>query len=180
MSPAGEPRLPLNHDPVAVRAARELKGWSRLRLAEACGVSPTLSGDIEAVWRNAKPAMLVRLAMALGCAPEALACRPAAVPVGEDLAGEQRLLMALVARYPRVAAGLLAERGDVGLCPLTHAAEVKPARERAGLSIRSLAQTCGVTPTFIREIERGKARVPAGRLGDLAGVVGCPRVERDR
>jgi transcriptional regulator with XRE-family HTH domain len=61
------PRDPLDHEPAAVTFAREKAGLSKTQLAKACDVSVSLISEIEAGSRNATPAMLNRLALALNC-----------------------------------------------------------------------------------------------------------------
>jgi transcriptional regulator with XRE-family HTH domain len=58
---------PLDHEPEAVRYAREQAGLTRTRLAKMCGVSLSLISEIEGGTRNATPAMLTKLADALNC-----------------------------------------------------------------------------------------------------------------
>jgi transcriptional regulator with XRE-family HTH domain len=58
---------PLDHDPAALRWAREVKGWSQARLAREIGISRSSVCEIEAGGRNANHAMITRLAEALGC-----------------------------------------------------------------------------------------------------------------
>ncbi len=61
------PKDPLDHEPDAVRYAREQSGLTRTQLARACDVSPSLISEIESGTRNATPAMLNKLAKALNC-----------------------------------------------------------------------------------------------------------------
>ena len=61
------PRDPLDHEPQAVTYAREKAGLSKTELAQACDVSVSLISEIEAGSRNATPAVLNRLALALNC-----------------------------------------------------------------------------------------------------------------
>jgi transcriptional regulator with XRE-family HTH domain len=61
------PKQPLDHEPEAVTFARERAGLSKTRLAQLCGVSVSLISEIESGTRNATPAMIIKLAAALGC-----------------------------------------------------------------------------------------------------------------
>ncbi|MDT0377318.1 helix-turn-helix transcriptional regulator [Streptomyces sp. DSM 42041] len=80
------PRRPLNQEPEAVTYAREKAGLTKRALAEQCGISPQLMGEIESGWRNATPRVLLRLAEALNCplvvleAKRTLTPTPAAEP----------------------------------------------------------------------------------------------------
>jgi transcriptional regulator with XRE-family HTH domain len=56
------PKRPLDHDPQAVKEARELRGMTRTEVAEKLGVSLSLISEIEKGTRNAGPAMTKRLA----------------------------------------------------------------------------------------------------------------------
>lgn len=60
-------KRPLNHDPEAVVWARDAKGWTQARLAAAVQVSPGHMCEIESGSRNATPAVLNRIAVALNC-----------------------------------------------------------------------------------------------------------------
>jgi len=46
-------------------------------------------------------------------------------------------------------------------------------RDHRGLTLQSLAETCGVTRQMLSMIEHGKARPSADLLGRLAGALGC-------
>lgn len=61
------PKFPLNHEPQAVKYAREKAGLSRTELARACGVSLSLISEIEKGSRNATPKMLLTLAEVMNC-----------------------------------------------------------------------------------------------------------------
>ena len=61
------PKEPLDHEPEAVRYAREQAGLTRTEVAKRCGVSLSLISEIESGTRNATPAMLIKLAKALNC-----------------------------------------------------------------------------------------------------------------
>jgi len=51
--------------------------------------------------------------------------------------------------------------------------ELKRLRLRKGLSIRALADSVGIDPTYLSKLERGQLPPPsAGILGALAGVIG--------
>ena len=63
-------KKPLNHEPEAVRFARERAGLTRTQLAEMVGVSVPLISQIESTGpnaRNATPATLMKIASALNC-----------------------------------------------------------------------------------------------------------------
>lgn len=65
-----DPKKPLNHEPEAVRFAREKAGLTRTQLAGMLGVSVPLISQIESTGpnaRNATPAMLLRIADAVNC-----------------------------------------------------------------------------------------------------------------
>lgn len=66
------PKKPLDHDPQAVRGAREQVGLTRTAVAQELGVSLSLISEIESGTRNATPAMILRLADALRCEPDLL------------------------------------------------------------------------------------------------------------
>lgn len=57
----------LNHEPEAVRWAREKAGLTQTQLAKRAGLARTLVVEIEAGTRNATPANLLKLAEALNC-----------------------------------------------------------------------------------------------------------------
>lgn len=57
----------LNHEPEAVKYARRRAGLSQAALARKLGVARSLVNEIEGGTRNATPAMLIKLAEALGC-----------------------------------------------------------------------------------------------------------------
>lgn len=61
------PKDPLDHEPEAVRYAREMAGLSRTALAERIGKSLSLVSEIESGSRNATPEILRLLADALNC-----------------------------------------------------------------------------------------------------------------
>jgi transcriptional regulator with XRE-family HTH domain len=61
------PKDPLDHEPSAVTYARVQAGLTKTQLATACEVSLSLVSEIEAGTRNATPAMIIKLAEALGC-----------------------------------------------------------------------------------------------------------------
>lgn len=61
------PNQPLNHEPEAVTYAREKAGLTKRLLAEMCGWSEQLQGDIEKGRRNANHARLVKIAEACNC-----------------------------------------------------------------------------------------------------------------
>lgn len=56
-----------DHEPEAVRYARQKAGLTKTDLARRLGVSLSLISQIESGDRNATPAMLLRLADALNC-----------------------------------------------------------------------------------------------------------------
>lgn len=60
-------KSPLTHDPESVRWARESVGFTQVKLAREVGISYQLMNDIEHGRRNATPAVLNRLAVALNC-----------------------------------------------------------------------------------------------------------------
>lgn len=63
------PREPkrLDHEPEAVAYALDQSGLTRAKLAEMCGVAPSLITEIISGTRNATPAMIAKLATALNC-----------------------------------------------------------------------------------------------------------------
>lgn len=61
------PKKPLNQEPEAVTYAREKAGLTKRELAERCGISEQLMGEIESGWRNAKPENLLKIAEACNC-----------------------------------------------------------------------------------------------------------------
>lgn len=63
---------PLDHEPEAVTWAREQAGLTKTQLAQKVGVSLSLISEIEAGTRNATPANLNLLAVALNCPRVAL------------------------------------------------------------------------------------------------------------
>lgn len=67
MSERTKPKDPLDHEPEAVKWAREQAGLTGQALADILGVSPGLISEIEKGTRNATPAMIRRLAVALNC-----------------------------------------------------------------------------------------------------------------
>lgn len=60
-------KSPFDHEPEAVKYAREQAGLTRAALADAVGCAPSLITEIENGTRNAHPAMIIRLATALNC-----------------------------------------------------------------------------------------------------------------
>ncbi|WP_214327889.1 helix-turn-helix domain-containing protein [Nonomuraea sediminis] len=73
------PRAPgeraLNQDPNALRGRRIAAGLSKVALAEKAQISTTHMTQVELGQKSASPAVLVRLAKALGCDPEDLMAR---------------------------------------------------------------------------------------------------------
>jgi transcriptional regulator with XRE-family HTH domain len=65
--PRNPPKDPLDHEPAAVTYARVQAGLTKTQLAAACEVSLSLISEIESGTRNATPAMIIKLAEALGC-----------------------------------------------------------------------------------------------------------------
>lgn len=61
------PKHPLDHEPKSVTYARERAGLTKTRLAQMCNVSLSLISEVETGTRNATPAMLNKLAVALNC-----------------------------------------------------------------------------------------------------------------
>lgn len=74
------PKGPLNHKPAEVTRARERLGLTRKQVAAALEVSPSLITEIEKGTRSATPAMILRLAPVLKCAPDTLRRRPLDAP----------------------------------------------------------------------------------------------------
>jgi transcriptional regulator with XRE-family HTH domain len=60
-------KIPRDHSPERLRAARVAAGLSRADLAAAAGISPSHLAELENDTRNASAAALRRLAQALGC-----------------------------------------------------------------------------------------------------------------
>jgi transcriptional regulator with XRE-family HTH domain len=58
---------PINHDPDALRWARERSGWSQADLARAAGVSRSLICEIENGSRGLPPRLRNKLAEVLNC-----------------------------------------------------------------------------------------------------------------
>lgn len=61
------PKSPLDHEPEAVKYARNQAGLTMQQLADRCGVSKSLIVEIENGTRNATPPMIRKLAEALNC-----------------------------------------------------------------------------------------------------------------
>ncbi len=61
------PKDPLDHEPQAVKFAREAAGLTQAALAEAIGKSFSLISEIESGSRNATPEVLRSIAVALNC-----------------------------------------------------------------------------------------------------------------
>ncbi|MGI5223824.1 helix-turn-helix domain-containing protein [Actinoallomurus sp. CA-142502] len=61
------PKQPLDHEPAAVKYARDNAGLTQEQVARLCGVSRTLITEIENGTRNATPRMIGKLAAALNC-----------------------------------------------------------------------------------------------------------------
>lgn len=61
------PKKPLNQEPEAVTYAREKAGLTKRELAERCGFSEQLMGEIESGWRNATGQNLLKIAEACNC-----------------------------------------------------------------------------------------------------------------
>ena len=59
------PKRPLNHNPAAVRQAREARGLTQRELAELTGRRHTHISEIENATRDARPELLQRIAEAL-------------------------------------------------------------------------------------------------------------------
>ena len=66
------PKDPLDHEPEAVRGAREKAGLTKTDVARRLSVSLSLISMIESGDRNASPGMIARLAGVLGCSPDHL------------------------------------------------------------------------------------------------------------
>ncbi|WP_228976750.1 helix-turn-helix domain-containing protein [Streptomyces sp. DH12] len=73
---------PLDHDPEAVRIAREERGLTKRAVAHQCGFSEQLMCDIEAGRRNATPQKLAMLAFLLGRSEADLRAKPEPEPTG--------------------------------------------------------------------------------------------------
>jgi transcriptional regulator with XRE-family HTH domain len=71
---------PFNHAPKSVTDARLRAGMTKRALAEACGFSEQLMGDIEAGRRNATPEKLRRIAATLKCRVGDLGAKPRNTP----------------------------------------------------------------------------------------------------
>jgi transcriptional regulator with XRE-family HTH domain len=71
---------PLDHDPAAVKAKREAAGLTQAAFARVLGMSRSYLCEIEKGTRNAAPALLNRMATALGCPVEELARRTGRAP----------------------------------------------------------------------------------------------------
>jgi transcriptional regulator with XRE-family HTH domain len=69
------PSKPIEHDPGAVKEAREAAGLSQYALAKLLGVVRSLVSEIEGGTRNAKPEMQRRIARILGCPVADLAAK---------------------------------------------------------------------------------------------------------
>lgn len=61
------PKGPLNQEPEAVTYARKKAGLTKRELAERCGISEQLMGEIESGWRNATDENLLKIAEACNC-----------------------------------------------------------------------------------------------------------------
>lgn len=61
------PKQPLDHEPKAVAYALDQSGLSQAELARACDVSESLISEILAGTRNARPALIAKMAVALNC-----------------------------------------------------------------------------------------------------------------
>lgn len=61
--------------------------------------------------------------------------------------------------------------GDGGLTVQLGAA-IRAAREQRGLSLREVARRVGVSPSFVSQVETGKANPSVGTLYSLVGVLG--------
>lgn len=88
------PKRPLDHEPEAVAYARGQAGLTQTQLAQMCGVTQGLISEIEKGTRNATPATIRKLAVALNCPrvilerkrvpdPEPSAAAPADVDVSD-------------------------------------------------------------------------------------------------
>lgn len=78
----------MNHEPEAVKYAREQAGLSLRQLADAVGVSEQLIGAIERGERNATPKNLNAIAQALNCPRVVLEAKREVAPWRADV-GEQ-------------------------------------------------------------------------------------------
>jgi transcriptional regulator with XRE-family HTH domain len=58
---------PVDHDPAALKWARERAGWRQARLARQVGISPSLLCEAEKGTRGLAPDVKNRLAEALNC-----------------------------------------------------------------------------------------------------------------
>jgi transcriptional regulator with XRE-family HTH domain len=58
---------PVDHDPDALRWARERAGWRQAQLARAVGMSPSLLCEAEKGRRNLRPDLKQKLAEVLNC-----------------------------------------------------------------------------------------------------------------
>lgn len=67
MSERRKPKHPLDHEPEAVTWARKQAGLTQAALAEAIGIGVSLMSEIEKGSRNATPAVIKRMAVALNC-----------------------------------------------------------------------------------------------------------------
>jgi len=170
------PRNGLPHDPEKLRTLRRRAGLTLAALAERSGVSQGMLCDLENGRRSPGPGTLVKVAAALDCEPAALEPkRPA------DLAGmdDERLLVALIGRYPKTAARALAELGAGGLCPFAaDPRAIAEARRRAHMTQLQLGEACGISPNYLSNIEVGRDPIPAGLAAGLAGVLECPHKAR--
>lgn len=61
------PKDPLDHEPEAVRYAREQAGLTQAQLAEMCGITQPHISEIENGTRNAPHPLIKKLAAALNC-----------------------------------------------------------------------------------------------------------------
>jgi transcriptional regulator with XRE-family HTH domain len=61
------PKYPLDHEPEAVKYARDKAGLTQQQLADLVGVSRTLITEIENGTRNATPIVIAKLATAMNC-----------------------------------------------------------------------------------------------------------------
>lgn len=62
----------LDHNPPALAEARHKRGWSQRRLAAEVGITRPYVSELEKGSRNANPALLLRLALALRCSVSSL------------------------------------------------------------------------------------------------------------
>jgi DNA-binding XRE family transcriptional regulator len=69
---AARRRSPVDHDPEALRWARERAGWRQGHLATAVGISRSLMSEAEKGTRGLSPAVLAKVAVVLGCPVTAL------------------------------------------------------------------------------------------------------------